>query len=338
MANTQTTQTNLPSWVQQPTQGAISDISSWLKSPDNYVYGSKPGEKLYTPLTESQNQAIGNTNWMADQDLRKLLGINEAQGMYEGYGAAKPSLLTGNYANTAGQNLGTERVVDEGGFLGKISDYMNPYIQDVLNPQLRELGNQLQLGRNDLGASEMMSGAFGDARHGIEESQLYKDNAQAATDLTGKAYSDAFNEAMGLRSGDEARKAQIDLSKAQFGDADAGRLLTRDTLNQAEREKALDRKATAAKGVTDLGQLFFKNFNDTNDALFNAGKIQRDAGEEQRTAIENFQKAISEKRYNDAIKMLGALQGSPQPTTSTTTNKSNDGLFGIISSLLGAAL
>lgn len=338
MANTQTTATNLPSWVTGPTQTALGDIQSWLKSPQNYVYGSKKGEKLFTPLTTSQNEAIGNANWMADQNLRKLLGFDKAEGMWDAVGSAAPSTLTGSYKNAAGSGLGTERLVDEKGFLGKISDYINPYIQQVLDPQIRNMNEQLQIGRRDLGANELMSGAFGDARHGVEESQLYDDTQKNIGDATGAAYANAFNTAMGLRSGDIGRKDAMELAKAGYAEGDVNRLLQKDQFNAQANEAALARKAQNAQAVTDIGQLFFKNFNDTNDALFNAGKIQRDAQEEQRQAMEKFQTAIKDKRFNDALKMLGALQGTATPTESTTTTKSNDGLMGVLGALLGGIL
>jgi tetratricopeptide (TPR) repeat protein len=338
MSNTSTTQTNLPDWVTGPAKTGMTDIQSWLKSPDNYVYGSKPGESLYTPLSDSQNQAIGNTNWMADQDLRKLLGLDEAQGMFEQYGNAGPNLVAGDLTNHTAQGLGTERVVDENGFLGKISDYMNPYLEGVLDPTIKKMRDQEAFDKNDIGASAMMSGAFGDARHGVETSMLRDNTNENVGDVTGKTYSDAFMQAMGLRSNDIARKTGLDVTRAGFADNDVNRIQRQKEFNAGARDKALDRKERAGLDIEDVGQKYFKNFKDANDALFNAGKVQRDAGEEKRKAIQDFQTAIKDKRYNDAIKLLGAVQGSPQPTTSTTKNSSSDGIWGLIASMAGAAL
>jgi len=296
MAQTNTTNTNstLPGYITQPTTKALGDLQSWLGSKSNYVYGSKPGESLFTPLSTSQKQSIGNVNWLADQDLAAMLGTNKAGGLLDQFANFNPG-----------------RLVDEGGFLGKMSDYMNPYTQNVLDPQIRQIEENLQRGQRDLGANATMAGAFGDARHGIEGAQLRQDAGQAITDVTGKAYADAWNNAMGLRSSD--RDAQVQQNA---------------------------NKATAAQGFSGLGQTYLKNFMDVNDALFNSGQVERDASEEQRVALQNFQTAIKDKKYNDALKLLGAVRGTPYQTntTSTSTQKSDDGMWGLLGSVLGGVL
>lgn len=290
MANTTTTNSTLPDYISGPSKGALGDINSWLKSGSNYVYGSKPGESLYTPLTANQNKAIGNTSWLADQDLAEMFGINKAGGLLDKFANFQPGKLT-----------------DEGGYLGKISDDVNPYLQQVLDPQIREINNSLQSGRRDLDASQQMAGAFGDARHGVVESGLYDKASENIADVTGRAHADAWNTAMGLRASD--RDAAVHQN---------------------------DNLATAASGVAGLGQQKLKNFTDVNDALFNAGTVQRDANEERRSKLQQFQEAIKGKKYDDAIKMLGAINGTPYPSSSVQETKSNDGLMGILGALAGA--
>jgi len=281
MANTTTTSSQIPSYIQDPTKRALGDIESYLKSPDNYVYGSKPGEKLFTPLSQGQQKAIGNVNWLADQDLASLFGINKAGSMLE---------------DASG------KLTDETGWLGSIDSYMNPYLQRVLDPQLKQISDSLQAGRRDLGANAAMSGAFGDARHGIVEGELYDDAARQATDVTGKAYAGAWDNAMEMRGADRSARAG------------------------------------AASGIASLGQQNFQNFMDVNDALFNAGEVERDTEKERNDTMRAFQEALKEKKYTDAMKLLGAIQGSPYTTSSTSTQKSNDGIWGLLGALGGAFL
>lgn len=412
MANTQTTTTSIPSWIQGPAKTALGDIESWLKSPDNYVYGMKQGEKLFTPLSQSQQESIGNVNWLADQDLATLFGVNKSGELWDRYTASGPQTINGNYTNKAGQqitarnnpqgqqikggglagqidvnkyganDLSGERIVDESGFLGKIDDYMNPFLQQVLDPQIREMNEQLQRGIRDQGASAQMAGAFGDARHGVVDSELRSQTQQNIADVTGRTMASGFDNAMNLRRGDMAaedarleaglgrqlaaegtnlgfkenmlnrnlqaaiqragfsgqdadRALQALISKAGFAEGDANRNLTKDTLNQAARESHVGRLGTGAKAALDLGQTFKDNFMDVNDALFNAGEIERDAQEEQRVATQKFQELIKNKKFDDALKMLGALQGTQYPTSSTSEQESNDGIWGILGSVLG---
>src|SRR5690606_20192124 len=97
------------------------------------------------------------------------------------------------------------RLVDEDGVLGSIGSYMNPYIDRTLNPVLRELREQDQIQKNRLGDMAAMSGAFGDARHGIMEGEQSSRTNEAVSDATGRAYSDAYNTAMSQRASDIGR-------------------------------------------------------------------------------------------------------------------------------------
>ncbi len=289
MSSKQQTTTGIPSYIEQPTQSALTNIQSWLNSSSNRVYGSKPGETLFTPLTANQNKAIGNVSWLANQDLSKMLGIDKAGSMLNEFAAFKPGKLT-----------------DETGYLGSIDSYVNPYLKQVLDPQIREIEDGLQRRRRDLGANAQMSGAFGDARHGVLEAGMYDDAAENIADVTGRTYAQSYDNAMGLRAAD------------------------RDAAMAANANKA-----TAASGIAGLGQQYLNSFTNVNDALFNAGQIQREALQEQADVRRTYTEAVKNKRYDDALKLLGAIRGSTYPTTTTQTQKSNDGLSGIFGSLLG---
>lgn len=305
MASTTSSSSSIPSYIQDPTKRALTGIEDWTKSSSNYVYGSKPGESLYTPLTSNQNKSIGNVEWMADQDLSELFGINKAGGMLDSVAGYDPGTIE------------TSKLTDESGWLGSISGDMNPYIQQILAPQLREIGKQTQVGRRDLTDSLQMGGAFGDARHGLLEGDIYESGNRAATDVTGQAYKDAFDNAMALRAGDRSAKFATDQSNRDAGFA-----------QQAN-------KLAAASGTAGLGRQFQDQWNTANDALFNAGEVQREAGEQQRVAMQAFQEAMKNKKYDDAMRILGAINGAPYSTSSKSKTESNDGLFGALGAIAG---
>ena len=306
MAQTTTSSTSLPKYVEDTSKNAIGAITDWTKSADNYVYGSKPGETLYTPLTDNQKGAIGNINWLADQDLADLFGTNKAGGLLDQFAGYNPD------------QLGVEKLTDENGWLGSMDSYMNPYLDRVLTPQIKAINDALQSGRRDLGAGAQMAGAFGDARHGVVESGLYDKASENISDTVGNAYANAWNEAMALRAGDRS---------AKFA-ADSG--------NQAVNMQQNQNKATAATGQAALGQQYKKDFLDVNDALFNAGQVERDANQEQNDAMRAFQEALKNKKYDDAMRILGALNGTPYTTSTTQTTKGDDGMLGLLGAGLGA--
>lgn len=306
MAQTTTSSTNIPKYIEDASKGALGQIQDWTKSDANYVYGSKPGETLFTPMTDNQKSSISNISWLADQDLADLFGTNKAGSYLD------------QFANFDPATLSVDKLTDENGYLGSIQGYMNPYLEQVLNPQIREINEALQGGRRDLGAGAQMAGAFGDARHGIMENSLYDTAMQNITDVTGRTMRDAWAEAMALRTGDRSAKFASDTSNR---DAD-----------MAQNQNL----ATAATGTAALGQQYKKDFFDVNDALWNAGQAEQDSNQEQNDALRAFQEALKNKKYDDAMRILGALNGTPYSTSSTSKTKSDDGLLGLIGAGLGA--
>lgn len=269
------TETKLPSWLTGRTKDALSDLEDWLGSDDNYTYGMKKGENLFTRFNPYQNKALGNVGWLGNQNLSKMFGLDAAKGGFDRY-------------------MGTG-LVD--GQVGSVKDYMSPYTKGVLNPVLREIKQESQRQANDIGSQAAMAGAFGDARHGIMEGENMEKTNQAISDATSQAYQNAFDRA------------------------------------QNQQNITAERQATGAQGLMGAGDNLFQKYNDVNDSLYNAGNIAYQMQEKQRATMQSFQEALKDKRYNDAIKLLAAVNGSPKE--STTTTSSNDGLFGILGSLLG---
>jgi hypothetical protein len=268
-------ETRLPSWLIDPSKSALTGIQDWLNSDDNYIYGQKKGENLFTPFNSYQNKALGNANWLANQNLGKMFGLDAAKSGWDRY-------------------MGTGLV---NGKVGSVKDYMSPYIKGVLNPQIREIQQESDRQANDIGAQAASAGAFGDARHGIAEGENMEKTNQAISDATGLAHQNAFDR------------------------------------GQNQQNVVAERQATGAQGLQGVGDNLFQKFNDVNDSLYNAGSIAYNQQEKQRQSVQAFQEALKNKDYDSAIKLLAAINGAPKE--STTTTSSNDGLFGILGSVLG---
>jgi hypothetical protein len=98
--------------------------------------------------------------------------------------------------------MSTERVVDEDGRLGKIADYMNPWV----NPAFQKIDEAEAAGRKRIGAGATSAGAFGDARHGI----LEVGNVKAAQEARAGAAFEAFDKALAARQTDLTRFTDVD--------------------------------------------------------------------------------------------------------------------------------
>lgn len=75
---------------------------------------------------------------------------------------------------------------------GTMDQYINPYIQGVLNPQLDELRRQTDISRQQQAGKLTRAGAFGGSRQQLADTELTRAMLDKMTGATGQAYADAF--------------------------------------------------------------------------------------------------------------------------------------------------
>jgi hypothetical protein len=81
--------------------------------------------------------------------------------------------------------------------LGMASQYMNPYLQSVLQPQLEELRRQSQINLQPGLAKLTQAGGYGGGRQAIMESEANRNLLQQQNQAIGTGYSNAYDKAMG---------------------------------------------------------------------------------------------------------------------------------------------
>ncbi len=96
---------------------------------------------------------------------------------------------------------------------GIAGQYMNPYIQQALNPQLEELRRQAEIARVQNAGRMARAGAYGGGRQAIMESELGRNLLQQIGRTTGEAYTSAYDKAVQQFNAEQQRKLQ----EAQFG-------------------------------------------------------------------------------------------------------------------------
>lgn len=79
---------------------------------------------------------------------------------------------------------------------GVAESYMNPYMQQVLAPQMQAMQRQADIQRGVLGSQAARAGAFGGARAGLMGSQLNADLMRQQQQATGQAYGQAYTQGM----------------------------------------------------------------------------------------------------------------------------------------------
>lgn len=92
--------------------------------------------------------------------------------------------------------------------------YMNPYLQAVLDPQIREAQRQADIARTQMQARMAQAGAYGGSRQAIMEAEAQRNLQQNLSDITGKGYATAYEDAARRFAEEQARRLQA----AQFGE------------------------------------------------------------------------------------------------------------------------
>tara|TARA_R110000803_G_scaffold131114_9_gene198388 strand:- start:478 stop:1323 length:846 start_codon:yes stop_codon:yes gene_type:complete len=178
--------------------GKESSLSSWA---GDYVtdmlgqgkaLGNAPYQSYTGPLT-------AGTSGLQDQALSGIAGLAVPDNM----GAYDPASFT-----------------DE----GVAGQYMNPYIQQALNPQLEELRRQTDIQRQQQDSQYTKAGAYGGSRQAIADSELTRAMLNQMGQQTGTAYKDAYQlgsqqfnteQQQGQTSQDAANRYGADLLSTQ---------------------------------------------------------------------------------------------------------------------------
>ena len=195
-----------------------------------------------------------------------------------------------------------------------ISQYMDPYTQEVIDTSLADLERQRLIQQQGIGAQAQAAGAFGGSRMGIQEAMTNEAFARQAGTLAAGLRSAGFTQAQNL--------AQTDLA----------RQLSADQLNQAA---GLSGAQFQLGAYNQLGGMGLTGYNLANQQMnqFMANEAMKQGlqtnlyGQEAGQATGFFGQPVQSLPYVSA-----ALGASPMPQT--TTQSSAPGLFDFLT--LGA--
>lgn len=143
--------------------------------------------------------------------------------------------------------------------------YMNPYLQAALNPQLEEAKRQAEIQRVQQAGRLTKAGAYGGSRQAIMESELARNLQQNLANITGQGYGQAYQAAQQAFQADQQRKAAAQAAteaSRQFG-AGYGLQGLQGALQAAQQQAGLAQAGQTA-GLRNI------------EAQLGAGATQRD--------------------------------------------------------------
>ena len=96
-------------------------------------------------------------------------------------------------------------------------DYMNPYLESALNPQIEEARRQAQITRLGDANRLTQAGAYGGSRQAIMESELNRSLGQNLANITGQGYQTAYDKAMQQFNTEQGAAQQAQNLTNQYG-------------------------------------------------------------------------------------------------------------------------
>lgn len=137
---------------------------------------------------------------------------------YQGPLTAGPSGVQQNvFQGLAG--LATPNISGSFTDAGVAQQYMNPYIQQALDPQIAEARRQADITRAQQSGRLGRAGAYGGGRQAVLEGELYSGLGRTLADITGRGYLDAYNQAANQYNIEQNRGLQALPLMMQAGEA-----------------------------------------------------------------------------------------------------------------------
>ncbi len=191
-----------------------------------------PNISIPDPLAGQQTGTESSlSNWAGDY-VTNMLGKGQAlsETPYQAYTgpltAGASGLQQQAFQGVAGLTLPTNM----GAFApqsftaqGTAQQYMNPYIQASLDPQLNEARRQAEISRLGDAARLSKAGAYGGSRQAIMESELNRNLMQKQADITGIGYNTAYDKAAQQFNIEQGRGLEAQTAANQYGLSALGR-------------------------------------------------------------------------------------------------------------------
>jgi hypothetical protein len=296
-----TAQQQLFNYTQDPNTGAMtpSGIKPYVpysQNPSDYVAG-------FSPL---QNQAMTAAGQMGTSpELDTASGIS---------GLAASKAMGANYdpSQFNAQQVGTQDYTG-----ANVNQYMNPYMQNVVDIQQREAQRQADIAGTQRAGQAVKSGAFGGSRAGLMEAEAARNLATQKGDIQAAGQNAAFQNAQQQFNAQQQRDLQAQL-------ANQGANLTTQQMGEQSRQYGagygMQGLQTGLQAANQLGQLGQTRYG---QQVGNIGLQNQMGGQQQNQqqniinqAIQNYATAQQYPQQQLAF-MSGLLRGLPLQTATT---------------------
>lgn len=255
-ANTNTSGNSSTNSLQNTMGSAVgSNASQTAGSTTGNTANLTAGQTSATANPAIQSAALGNLDFVNNLQKNGFQGyggqqvaglspgqqgtIDTATGIANNGTGDKASSLIGGYASAPAQNVQAQSIASN------MSPYMNQYVMQALAPQLHQMDIANAKTTQATNASATGSGAFGDARTGIEQANNSFNQNVAREGLIGNAYNSAFNTAIGAGAQDSSNNLSAANANAGYNESALSRALGGAGALQGLQTQQLGNQSTA---------------------------------------------------------------------------------------------
>lgn len=253
------------------------------------------------PMPQYTGQLTAGPSALQEQAFKGISNLTLPQAFAEaqrnlGQVATKAQNLKYDPLDVTAQKFNTEQA----------NQYMNPYLEAALKPQLEEARRQAMISGAGIAAKAAGSGAFGGTRDTLMQSENLRNLGRLQEDITGKGYNTAYQQAMQQFNADQLR--DMEAQKAMVQQAQFGSNLGLQGLQAATQASQALSQSGMSQGQLELAQLQLQ--------LLGGAQQQ---GLDQSGLNAQYNQYLSQLQYPQA--MLGMqsnlLRGIPLTTQST---------------------
>jgi len=350
---TQTTTQELPEWARGYAKDTLAKASA-LTDVNQNPYQTYDANRIagFSPL---QQQAMTQAGNMAPaKQLGEATGLAGAAGqraMNTQYTPGQFGMMQAQAPNLQQYQMGPAQQVGTQDYTGQnVSQYMNPYMQNVVDIQQREAQRQADIAGTQRAGQAVRSGAFGGSRAGLMEAEAARNLATQKGDIQATGQSAAFqnaqqqfntqqgrdlqaqlaNQGMGFNVGQQNLNAMLGVQQLGAGQNLQAQLANQQAFQQAQQAREQSRQYGAGYGMQglqtglqaagQLGQLGQQQFGqgmDINKLQSAYGGQQQQL--EQQGLSQSYQDFLNQQNY--PYKQLGfmsdILRGTPTGSSSS---------------------
>lgn len=273
--STQTTVTELPEWAKPYAKESLGKAQAISETPYQAYGGERTAQ--FTPL---QQQAFTGASQLTTAPQMATASGMTAEAANRAIGMQYNPYQTGQFGQQAGQ-------------------YMSPFVEQAMAPQLREAQRASEMQRNMEQAKAVGQGAFGGSRQALVEAERQRNLGTQLGDIRDRGYQSAFDRAQQQFNTEQQLREQ----SRQYG---AG--------------LGLQGIQTALQGAGQLGSLGQQEFGQQKDIL----GLQQQYGTQQQQQVQNvlsqqYQDYLNQQRYpyQQLEFMSNLMRGTPSGTVST---------------------